>query len=433
SGKKWHGELWNKRKDSSHYLEDQTITPVTDNSGVVTHYISIKRDITEKAAMRQQLEQQKKMEAIGRIAGGVSHNFNNKLASILGYTELAMMKAESTEDESLVRYLSLIEKAGNESKVLVSQLQSFSKTSENSSGTTSVVTSINEIIELIHTLIPKSVSFNTQFNDDLPLVKSDPDKIQQMLMILIENSVNAIGKIGQISLSVTEELIEHSVCSSCGNSITGHYVAMTVSDNGRGIEESLLSKIFLPFYSSKDNESNGLNLSILHGLAHKNGSHLLVDSTNGGTNVKILFPTETAEQSEMSPPKQSLNDSVTDDFKVLVVDDDETYAELIGDLLTSFSIEVDIENDAHEAMIKVMSGNHKFDLLIVDQEMPGYKGVDFIFEVKKKWPNLPCILISGYDSKALDQTIARSDWISGFLAKPFKATDLQRIMDKYLK
>lgn len=289
SGNVWKGELWNRRKDGTLYLEEQSITPVDEN-GVITHFIAIKRDISKQHKLQNQLNMTQRIEAIGSLTAGVAHNFNNKLASILGYAELSIEEAEKYSNDDLSDYLNEISIAGKLARDLVRQMMSFSRNEVHKSESVDVSELAKESIKILSSSLPSAIQLHSRF-EDVPNISVDTVMFHQIMLTLVANSSDAMNGKGVITIGLNKQNFSDVECGSCHETINGDYVVLSVQDTGHGINNKDINNIFLPFFTTREMSGGiGMGLSALHGMLHEQQGHVLVESEiNQGTVVRYYF------------------------------------------------------------------------------------------------------------------------------------------------
>lgn len=431
SAKVWQGQLWNKKKCGEQYLEEQTITPVVNAKNEITHFIAIKRDVSEKVAIKRQLEHAEKMEAIGQLVGGISHNFNNKLTSILGYNDLAIELSEQISDPQFDKYLDKTKLAALEAKKLVSQLQIFCREEGKHYKAISLVEVIGEILQLVTNTIPEKVKFTFSSDNDVAKIEADPAQLHQMLMILIHNSIKALPDGGNIRVQVNKVSLSEEVCSSCHQNFDGNYIELSVSDNGSGILQKYIKKLFLPFFTTdKIGGGTGMGLSILHGMLHEHNGHIRVtNEQEKETSFRLFFP---VYQQNVANKDQSVIEPTSAcelaKTHILLVDDELSFALLMVEFLERAGYKVTTKTDVQSALSLYMSMPEQFDILITDQNMPGITGLMLIRAVKSVNANLPAILVSGKSSEEFKDDANFNELVNGFLSKPFKTEQLYQLV-----
>ena len=312
AGEEWHGELWNRRKDGVLYLEEQSITPVKNNEGIITHFIAIKRDITKQYKLQNQLSMSQRIEAIAKLTAGVAHNFNNKLASILGYAELAVEESEQYSNDDLTDYLQEISVAGKFARDLVRQMMAFSRNEVSEKQSVDLADVIKESIKILTSTLPSTIRLLTDL-DDVKNVDIDPVRLHQMILSLVINSSEAMDGKGVIAIAVHKLKLNGEICNSCHEVINGNYVALCIRDSGKGINSKDIGNIFLPFFTTHEMDGGtGMGLSALHGMLHDQGGHVLVDSVvDQYAEFRLLLPESDLDsrENELNGSGQKINKS----------------------------------------------------------------------------------------------------------------------------
>jgi PAS domain S-box-containing protein len=430
AGRVWHGELWNKRKDSELYLEEQSITPVKDDNGDIVRFIAIKRNITNQYKLQNQLSKAQRIEAIAKLTAGVAHNFNNKLASILGYVELSLEEAEQYSNEDLTDYLQEITIAGKLARDLVRQMMAFSRNDVNDIQSVDLVDIIKNTIKIISSTLPSSIKTISQLKET-PAIHGDPIMLHQMLVSLVVNSSDAMDGDGVITFGLDTAVIENEICNSCNETVNGEYVVLSVSDTGKGIKASDIDNIFIPFYTTHEFEGGtGMGLSAFHGMLHDQKGHVVVESVVGEyTTFKLYFPI-CVDTNDVQTTGVSNSSSLDPNSTcILIVDDEEPVANVLAEILRHYNYEVVVETNSKSALKLYSNNPNKFDLILTDKDMPYIDGFEFsnsIFEINKE---VPIILMTGHDIVLLNYN---SNNIKMTLTKPFETTELIKAIKNIL-
>jgi two-component system cell cycle sensor histidine kinase/response regulator CckA len=379
--------------------------------------LSFMRDITDTQRLEAQFRQAQKMEAVGRLAGGVAHDFNNMLSVIIGYSDLSvdLIPAES----SAKRYLVQIKKASERAALLTRQLLAFSRQQI----VFPRVLDLNDIVNNLTTMLLRMVgeSISVSFRPTTPLgsIKADPGQIEQILMNLVVNARDAMSLGGEIIIETAHaELDEHYVFEHAGSQ-AGLYVVLVISDTGCGIEDNIKSKIFEPFFTTKGiGQGTGLGLSTVFGIVSQNRGSISVDSEAGkGTTFKVYFPRIAANAEELVQ-SQELDDVNSGSETILLVEDDESVRKVTASLLSSAGYQVVEASNAEKALGIIAASGSGIDLLLTDLIMFGKSGFDLFEQAKVICPGLRSLFMSGYTG---DLAALRGGMISerAFLPKPF--------------
>lgn len=246
----------------------------------------------ERAVLQKQLFHSQKMEAVSLLAGGVAHNFNNMLASVVGYTELATMEAASLNNDELVSHLDEVMIGSNRAIALVEQMSAFSRKKSMGLSPRLLHEFIIESIDMLNSVTPPGIDIRKQIEETEAVVMIDAVELHIALINLCINASDALNGQGRIDIRLYREIVENKECHSCFEKISGEYAVLAIADKGHGIEESDISRVFDPFYTTKDlSEGAGMGLSIVHGIMHEHNGHVQVQSElNLGTTVRLYFP-----------------------------------------------------------------------------------------------------------------------------------------------
>jgi len=246
----------------------------------------------ERKSLAQHLQQAQKMQAVGNLTGGIAHNFNNILASIMGYTELAQEMVADSGEESLKFFLDSVHAAGVEASELVESLNSFSRGFEGELEVPLLPPVLNDVERMLKPVLTSSVQLSVETFGQLPQVMINPEHINQMVTNLCINARDAMGDSGDIVISLRHQSQLSGICNSCHEAFDGEFVELAVADNGSGITDAVLSAMFDPFFSTKEvKKGSGLGLPMVHGTMHGYKGHILVESrTEEGAAVRRLFP-----------------------------------------------------------------------------------------------------------------------------------------------
>jgi len=232
------------------------------------------------------------MQAVGNLTGGIAHNFNNILASVIGYTELAQELTADSDEKNLNFFLDSVHEAGIEARRLVETLLSFSRGRDGEAKAPLLLPVLNDVKRMLTPLLTSSVQLSVNMSQKIPMVLANPEDIHQMVTNLCINARDAMGDSGEIVISLHHQAHLVATCDSCHEAFEGEYVELRVADDGAGISSDVLESMFDPFFSIKAvGKGTGLGLSMVHGTMHGYQGHILVDTNSGeGTRFRLLFP-----------------------------------------------------------------------------------------------------------------------------------------------
>jgi CheY-like chemotaxis protein len=284
----------------------------------------------------------------------------------------------------------------------------------------------------VESTLPATVELDTQLAQDLPPVLVDPVQLEQVLMNLCINARDAMGSVGQLSVSLGLEVHEAAVCASCQQSVQGRFVALTVSDSGPGIDPLVCARMFEPFFSTKaSGQGSGMGLSMVHGIVHEYGGHILLQSALGaGATFRILIPVlsqvlSPAFQGAAIRP-QALQWTALQG-RVAVVDDDALVAEFMGELLEGWGLSARLFCDAEQASELLLADPYAWDFVILDQSMPRLSGLQLARRLLAARADLPIVLYTGF-SDALAETEVLEQGLKALLTKPLDQARLHGLL-----
>jgi PAS domain S-box-containing protein len=430
SGDTWEGQITRLKKDGHLYDEEAVIYPIRDESDQVVNFVTISRDITQEMAIEKQLRQRQKMNAIGELAGGVSHDFNNILAAILGYVALCMNTLE--EDSKAHGYLQEVIKAGDRATKLVRQILTFSRQEEQVFHPVELQSVIDDSLGMIQTTMKRNITLNTDIDSNCGSILGDPTQIQQVVVNLCTNAVHALGKEESGTLDVALKQVEVLGKKSDGKTVAldpGLYCCMTVSDSGCGMPSEVVDRIFEPYFTTKKKgEGTGFGLSIVHGIVRKHRGCITVESEEGkGTTFNVYLPLliGNAEQKQ-----QAIDQSTPEGYgRILFVDDDQMVLSMGREILESFGYSVVTATNGRLALETFRQDPGGFDALISDYSMPEMNGHELIKESLAIRSDLPSILCSGYMEKVEGENLKELGH-TAFLPKPLDWRELSRSIQR---
>lgn len=422
AGNIWSGKFTNRRKDGRLYYEDATISPVKDASGKIVNFVAVKRDITETLELSKQLLQAQKMEAVGTLAGGVAHDFNNILQVALGYSELIL------DDEELPqRYkadLNKIYDAARRGAELVQRLLTFSKKTEAERRPLSLNRRINEVLKMLERTVPKMIGIEVSLAADLPAIHADPTQMDQILMNLAVNARDAMPDGGKLVFETANIFLDEEYSATHLNTAPGHYVLLTVTDNGSGMDQETIEHIFEPFYTTKaTGKGTGLGLAMVYGIVAQHGGQIRCYSVPGeGTSFKIYFPALVSEEQALKPGIRSMPPGGSE--TILLVDDEQAIRDLCFRMLTKSGYNVISAHNGRQALDIYEAESSSISLVIMDLIMPEMGGKQCLENLLSINPAAKVIIASGFSEKGLPNEIAAR--AKAFVNKPY---DARRVLE----
>ncbi len=411
-------------KNGDERLIEWHTTTLQDAGGEVAGVLSVGQDITERVHLESQLRQAQKMEAIGRLAGGVAHDFNTLLGSIFGYSEMVLDSLP--EDHPQRRAIEQIHRGAERGAALTRQLLAFSRRQVLQPRLLDLNVVITEMREMLRRLTTEDIELVFDLEERIGRVKVDAGQIEQVIMNLIVNSADALPQSGRITLETANLDIDAGHAERGAVLVAGRYVTLSVTDNGCGMDADTKNHAFEPFFTTKEQgKGTGLGLSTVYGIVRQSGGGVSIDSQPGeGTCVKIylLRSEETAEKA----PSESAKDTPDRGSEtILLVEDDEMFLELTTEVLESQGYTVLPANTPTEA--QAISSRHlePIHLLVTDMVMPEMTGSVLARRLATERPHLAVLLMSGYSDEILEERSA-ADSDRAFIQKPFRTKDLAR-------
>ncbi len=430
SGRVWRGTLINRKKDGTLFEEDATITPVRNNTGEIKHYVAVKRDITRQVLQERQIRQSQKMQAIGTLAGGVAHDFNNILTAILGFAELSLLRASA--DPLLSSNLQEIIRAAERAARLIDQILTFSRQTEKHVASLQVSMIVKEVLKLLRASLPANIELIADI-ETTAMVRADPTQIHQVVMNLCTNAYQALANdTGWIRVSLDTVEVDVRKGVELGNLSGGRYVRLRVEDNGRGIAPEYINRIFEPYFTTrKKDEGTGLGLSVVHGIVNDHGGAVTVDSTPGkGSCFSVYLPEVDAAVVEQEAREAHI---ATGQGRILVVDDEQQIVDYEVQVLEQAGYVTYGHTSSLQALEAFNELHGSLDLVITDMAMPDMTGLQLYDRIKRVAPDMPVLLCTGYSEHVTAES-SREMGINGYLAKPFTAEQLaqevKRVLDE---
>ena len=396
-----------------------TAAPLRDQQGKIVGAIETFQDITERKSMEEQLRQSQKMEAVGTLAGGVAHDFNNLLTVIIGNAELALMNV--IKNESLRKGIEEIKKAGDKAASLTRQLLAFSRKQMIMLEVIDINKGINETKKMLKRTIGEDIEFLTVLETKLWKVHADSGQINQIIMNMVANARDAMPQGGKLTIETTNADLNENYFREYGiNGVKpGHYVMLTVSDTGSGMDKETLEHIFDPFFTTKEvGKGTGLGLSTVYGIVKQNNGFVWVYSKPGqGSTFKVYLPKvkEDADSEEKQrPPVVELGGSET----VLIVEDDYGLRKLAQEILLSYGYRVLVAKNGEDALRISKEHEGQIHLLLTDVVMPRMGGKKLAERLQPLYPWMKVIYMSGYTDNAIVRHGVLAPELN-FLEKPF--------------
>jgi len=403
-----------------------------------SHVLAIARDMTaerrgerESRRLEAQLRQAQKMEAIGQLTGGVAHDFNNILASVMGYTVLAEERAVEAGDGKAVDYLGQALASCRRARDLIQQMLTFSRGGRGEARVVDLAALVRDALPMLRASLPSTLQLLQEYEPETPTVRIDEVQAHQVLLNLAINARDAMSGVGELHISVRRREADGSTCASCRHALAGTFVELSVGDRGGGIAPELLDRIFDPFFTTKaPGKGSGMGLSMVHGIVHEYGGHVIVDNAPGhGAVFRVLWPacTAAADSVPSAAPRLSRRPLAG---RVLLVDDEPAVLGSMRELLSGWGLQVAAFELPEQALAAFEAGPQEFDLAITDLAMPQLSGIELVARLRSQ-RELPVLLSSGFvDDAAL--AAAREVGVHAVLRKPLEPAELRAAVEAVL-
>jgi PAS domain S-box-containing protein len=431
SGRDWHGEVVNRSKDGRLYNEEMTITPMQDASGVIRHFIAVKKDVTERKRLEAQLMRAQRLESIGMLATGIAHDLNNVLAPVLMSIELLKldMPAESARDN-----LDLIEAAANRGAGIIRQLLTFVKGIEGERTDVHLRHVLKGVAQLISQTFPRNIELVIELPPDVGAVKGDVTQLEQVFLNLCVNARDAMPGGGVLGLRAQNCRVDEAKAALHPGTKAGEFVMVAVSDTGAGIVQEHLDRVFEPFFSTKSRgRGTGLGLATAHGIVRSHGGFIEVSSVLGkGSEFRVFLPVCLIRGS-VPRPVAAKGRLMGNGRCILVVDDDEAIRQLMRDILARRGFIVVSAVDGVDALAQFRASPGRFCAVITDMMMPRMNGAELAAVLNRTAPEVPIIASSGLMSEDMGEnpTVPPAS-VTCVLSKPYTEGTLMEALSRVL-
>ena len=418
-----HHESVRVTRDGRHLNVSISVSPMRDSQGQIIGASAIARDMTSQKRAEGQLRQSQKMEAVGRLAGGVAHDFNNILGIINACTEFLRDRIDPTAD--LTQYVENITKAIERGSSLTRQLLAFGRSSAIKPRILDLNERLSEISKLLRPLMGDDVEILIVPKSPAAVVEADPGQLDQIVVNLAVNARDAMPEGGKFILETTAVMLDEAFAMQHQSMPPGKYVVLAVSDTGTGMDEATMSRIFEPFFTTKElGKGTGLGLATVYGIVKQGAGHILVYSEPGnGTTFKIYLPSaehkiglgSTSEAETVAPKRQGTT--------ILLAEDDEIMRSLTRKALEDHGYSVIEADDGKSALELAASHAGQIDLLLTDVVMRRMSGPELVERLAASHPGLKVVYMSGYTGELIaEREVVKRGF--NLLEKPFTRSAL---------
>ena len=415
-------------------LECLLVTGANDDGrrirGAVVDITERRQAEQEKALLQEQLRQSQKMEAIGTLAGGIAHHFNNILAAVLGYTELSLEDADP--NTHLHHNLEQVLVAGRRAAVLVQQILTFSRKSVNQMQPLDLALIVGGAVSMIRASLPSTTKITTDIQPANAMITGDPVQVHQVVMNLCINGAQALkeGR-GEITIRLNNVHLDQEASHQVPGLKPGHYLKLVVSDTGQGMAPEIIERIFEPYFTTRNMAtSTGMGLSVVDGIVQDHHGAITVTSRpQRGSTFEVYFPV--LEKTARGDKDSLFEDLPRGQERILFVDDEPQLANLQQKSLERLGYAVTAVTSSLKALDIFKKHPQDFDLVITDLTMPHMTGDRLATEIKSIRPDLPVVLCTGYSEKVSDDLVRKLD-ADEVLIKPMERAVLARTLRRLL-
>ena len=426
------------RRDGTRYDLELRGVPIQHRGA--PHVLYMGRDVTARKQeekkrhdLESQLRQAQKMEAIGHLTGGIAHDFNNILTSVMGYMALASERPAAAADARLQSHLEQARLSCQRARDLIQQMLAFSRGRRSEPRPVPLRALVNESTRMLRATLPATIELAAHVDGD-PVAHVDPVQAHQVVLNLCINARDAMGEDGKIVVRADRVKLTAMTCSSCRHTFSGEFAELAVTDSGAGIGPEVMERMFDPFFTTKDiGRGTGMGLSIVHGVVHEHGGHVVVESRRGGgTSFRVLLPLAVLEEDDQST---GAGDSIAPRAalagRILLVEDEQSVLGFMQELLRGWGLDVVGARDPAEALQRFSAEPDRYDLVLTDHTMPGSTGLELARALTTLRPELPVLLYSGR-SELLEGRAVAAAGVRRLLPKPVDARALHETLQELL-
>ena len=390
-GDSWAGEFLNRHKDGTTYFQRAIISPVRDEKGEISHFVSIASDITREKKLEEQMIQAAKMDSLGHLASGIAHDFNNYLTIINGYSEMLLFENENNKNSER---LGVILQAGKNASRLVAKILGFSRRQAVAPTVIEINGAMNDLERMVRRLLGEKIELQLELAPDAGQVLIDPTQIEQVLINLVLNARDAMPGGGRLTLATAPRSVDPGFAAEHPGLAPGEYAAIDVRDSGQGMDPQVLARIFEPFFTTKPKgEGTGLGLASVFGIVAQNHGGVWAESEAGrGSTFHVLLP-RVSEKAAAEPAAST--GKRFDNRTALLVEDEPGIRELMRSILASLGMQVQVAADGEQAL-KIAGELQHLDLLFCDVILPGISGVEVADGIRTLHPKAAVVFSSGH-------------------------------------
>ncbi|MBU1055564.1 MAG: PAS domain S-box protein [Proteobacteria bacterium] len=415
-------EVMFRNKDNEKRILHTKKIPLLDKTGTPQYLLIIAEDITDHKKLEAQLRQAQKMDAIGRLAGGVAHDFNNMIGVIIGHADLCLEKLDISHP--FFDNLKEIQTAAQRSANLTRQLLAFARKQTITPRILDLNETVEGMLKMLRRLIGEDIDLAWLPDTGIWPVKMDPSQIDQILANLCVNARDSIPGVGKITISTENITIDKAYCNEHAGFVPGEFVLLTVSDNGSGMDKKILSNLFEPFFTTKaKGKGTGLGLATAYGIVKQNNGFINVYSEPGqGSTFKIYLPRQAAHIMQ-TKKKQKTAPALQGNETVLLVEDESALLDMGKEILEILGYKVLAASTPQDAIRIAEADSAIINLIITDVVLPSMNGPDLARKIMSIHPDIKCLFTSGYTSDIITHHSVLDEGVN-FIQKPFSLNTL---------
>jgi len=410
-----------------------SVAPILGPEDKLLGAVLVFRDITTQHSLEEKLRQSQKMEAVGQLAGGVAHDFNNMLTGIMGATQLLPRKISVPEEFN--KLINIIIDSTSRAAGLTRKLLDFSRKGKVESAAVDIHNIINATIGILERSIDPKIRIIPQLDAEKSIVNGDPSQLQNAILNLALNSRDAMPAGGELHIRTRNVHLHLADSMLFGeNLIPGIYIEIVVRDTGIGMSSEILKHIFEPFFTTKEiGKGTGLGLAAVYGMImdHK-GSIQVYSEPGNGAAFKIYLPVDNNKVCDNQSPMAGVISQAPGHYKILLVDDEQTIREAGTAILEDIGYQVQTASNGVQAIDTLMTGGSLPDVIILDMVMPEMNGQEAYTKIRNIAPEIPIIFSSGFTSDKITNDLLSDPFVFGFVQKPYMIAGLAAAVEKAL-
>ena len=430
TGGEWRGLFHNRKKTGESYWESASVSPVRNLDGVITHYLSVREDITEQMETEKQLAHALKLEATGQLTSGIAHDFNNLLTIISGNLQLIMEDGSDIDDTEFRDILNDVLSAAQDGEELIHRLLLLLRKNKPESIHVEVNSIIKDLRKVLTRMLGEDIDVSISLDDNVDSIFADPNQMESALLNLAVNARDAMPNGGEFRIETARIMSGHDANERINSR---NFIAISVHDNGTGMDAEVAAHACEPFFTTKpEGKGSGLGLSMVHNFVKQAGGHLKVESTPGSGTVIRLFLPESIPQQEFEELRQIPEDIPRGNETILVVEDNRNVRRFAVRSLKNLGYTVLETDNSDQAMQFMSTVNNSIDMLFSDIIIPGRKdGHELALWTRERFPEYKILLTTGLRTEFFDERAIFDDSFY-LMRKPYSLEKLAHAIREQL-